>query len=625
MKNAYITTPIYYVNDVPHIGHCYTSVASDVLARGYCILGYDVRLQTGTDEHGQKIEQSAEKKGVNTMLFCNDVSQAFRKLCVDINMCSAYDKFDVGENFNRFVAVNNAYNNSDEQLFNNGENFIRTTEGRDVATGNITADSLAKGRHIKSVQKMWKNLHDNGWIYKDKYCGWYAVRDEAFYDESEIVDGKAPSGAEVSWREEEAYFFRLSEFQAVLLELYFSRDIIKPDGKKSEVVAFVSGLAYSNALAKMAAGEQYYKDGALRDLCVSRVGLKWGIPVEGEDNHVIYVWLDALTNYISAIDYASEGSEYEKYWHTADNCERIHVIGKDILRFHAVYWPAFLIASNTKRGDKLLVANCQITQIFAHGWWTNDGEKISKSLGNVISPSTEIAWLANLCSKSIADILAKKNLPNEHDALYFNGIGLDYFRYFLLRAMPLGNDGDYSRERLVTTINSDLVNNIGNLANRVLAYIRKNFIAHDIINTTLLAGDADFIKQNIGNELVGKYQVAVQNCTLHDILSLVVEFARIGNEFAENSLFADKNLTVDDKKSRLKALFIYIAAMFILLRPVAPFIAEEMLNFLGISADARCLPFTFFTMQSGVININGTTNTIFTNVAVPILTPRIAL
>ncbi|MEE2996324.1 MAG: methionine--tRNA ligase, partial [Pseudomonadota bacterium] len=307
-KTYYLTTPIYYVNDAPHIGHAYTTLACDVLARFKRLDGYEVYFLTGTDEHGQKVEKSAEAAGVDPQEFTDKVSQNFRELADFMNYSH--------------------------------DGFIRTTEAR----------------HTTASQAIWKALQENGHIYLGSYKGWYAVRDEAFYAEDELTNGPndkkfAPSGAECEWVEEPSYFFDLSKWQEPLLKFYDENpDFIAPKSRRNEVISFVKG--------------------GMHDLSVSRTSFKWGVDVPGDEDHIMYVWLDALTNYITAMDYPDQDAElYAKFW-PAD----IHMVGKDILRFHAVYWPAFLMGAGLEPPKR----------IFAHGWWTNEGEKISKSLGNVI-------------------------------------------------------------------------------------------------------------------------------------------------------------------------------------------------------------------------------------------------
>ncbi|MDP1975217.1 MAG: class I tRNA ligase family protein, partial [Alphaproteobacteria bacterium] len=302
-QKLYVTSPLYYVNDNPHIGHAYTNLACDVWARFMRLDGHDVFFLTGTDEHGQKVEKSAELAGLTPKDFVNEKSQSFRDL---------FKAFDFSNN-----------------------DFIRTTEPR----------------HQKAVHHIWNLLLERDQIYLSSYAGWYAIRDEAFYNESELIDGKAPTGAPVEWVEEPCYFFRLSAWQDRLLEFYEKHpDFMHPRSRGNEVLSFVRG--------------------GLKDLAVSRTTFKWGIPVPNDPTHVMYVWFDALTNYITALGYPNENWQQD-FWANAH-----HVMGKDILRFHAVYWPAFLMAADLMPPK----------QIVAHGWWTNEGEKISKSLGNVINP-----------------------------------------------------------------------------------------------------------------------------------------------------------------------------------------------------------------------------------------------
>lgn len=360
----YITTPIYYVNDSPHIGHAYTTLACDAVARFMRLDGRDVHFLTGTDEHGQKVEKAAHARGMDPQAFTDQVSTRFRDLAAVMH-----------------------FSNDD---------FIRTTEDR----------------HKRAVQHLWQRLVDAGEIYLGAYSGWYSVRDEAFYTETELVDGKAPTGAPVEWVEEPSYFFRLSAWQDRLLAFYDAHpDCILPETRRNEVISFVRG--------------------GLNDLSVSRTTFSWGIQVPGNPDHVMYVWLDALTNYVSALGYPDdEAGLYAKFW----PCD-VHVVGKDILRFHAVYWPAFLMAAGLEPP----------LRVFAHGWWTNEGQKISKSVGNVIDPH---------------DLVAR--------------YGLDATRYFLLREVPFGNDGDFSHSAMLRRMNSDLANDYGNLCQRVLSMIHKN-------------------------------------------------------------------------------------------------------------------------------------------------------
>ena len=371
-KNFYISTPIYYPSANPHMGHAYSSIIADFFARFKRIDGYDVCFLTGTDEHGLKIQRAAEKKGEDPQSFCNEISQTFRNLTEVLNL-----------------------SNTD---------FIRTTEER----------------HKKTVQYLWSQLEKNGDIYLSKYSGWYSVSDEAFYntDEIEEKNGKKvsiSSGSSVEWIEEESYFFKLSKWQDKLLKHYEeNKDFILPKSRKNEVISFVKS--------------------GLKDLSISRRTFSWGIKVPNNSDHVIYVWLDALTNYISALNYVETNSKsYKKFWPAS-----VHLIGKDILRFHAVYWPAFLMAANIPLP----------LRVYGHGWILSGDEKMSKSKGNILDPLEIIKTY-----------------------------GLDPLRYYLIKEVSFGNDGNISKEKLENCINSDLANNFGNLCQRVTAFAQKNCFA----------------------------------------------------------------------------------------------------------------------------------------------------
>jgi methionyl-tRNA synthetase len=367
----YITTPIFYVNGAPHIGHAYTTVAADVLARWKRLQGHDVFFLTGTDEHGQKVEKAAAEAGLDPQTFTDRVAADFRDMA--------------------------------QRMGASNDDFIRTTEPR----------------HKRACSVLWQRLVDRGEIYLGEYQGWYAVRDEAFYTESELIPGPggtrlAPSGAPVEWVREPSYFFRLSAWQDRLLAFYEANPgFIAPPSRRNELLSFVRG--------------------GLTDLSVSRASFRWGIPVPGDPDHVMYVWLDALANYITAAGFPDEEAPRWSYW-PAD----LHLVGKEIARFHALYWPAFLMAAGIAPPKR----------VFAHGWWTVEGEKMSKSLGNVIDPR---------------DLVAR--------------YGLDPVRYFLLREVPFGNDGDFSRRALVTRMNVELANDLGNLAQRSLSLLARNCAA----------------------------------------------------------------------------------------------------------------------------------------------------
>ena len=368
-NNYYITTPIYYPSAKPHMGHAYSSIVADFFARFKRIQGYNVFYLTGTDEHGQKIERAANIKKKNPQDFCDDISQIFKDLTKTLNL-----------------------SNND---------FIRTTETR----------------HKKSAINVWKILEEKKEIYLSKYSGWYSVSDEAFYSEDEIMeeDGKKKSklsGSLVEWVEEESYFFKLSKWEKPLLKFYNENpNFILPESRKNEVISFVKS--------------------GLKDLSVSRKSFKWGIPVPSNKDHVMYVWLDALTNYLSALNYPNTDDKlFNNFW-PAD----LHIIGKDILRFHAVYWPAFLLAANIDLPKR----------VYGHGWILSGNQKMSKSKGNILDPIEII-----------------KNY------------GLDPLRYYLIKEVSFGNDGNISEEKLENCINSDLANNYGNLCQRVLSFCEKN-------------------------------------------------------------------------------------------------------------------------------------------------------
>ena len=415
-KNFYITTPIYYPSGRPHMGHAYSSIIADFFARFKSIDDYNVHFLTGTDEHGLKIQRSAEKAGKKPKEFCDKISQTFKDLSKTLNL-----------------------SNTD---------FIRTTEDR----------------HKKTVQHLWSLLEKNDDIYLSNYSGWYSVSDEAFYNEDEIeeIEGKKiakSSKSTVEWIEEESYFFRLSKWQKPLLEFYEKNpDFILPESRKNEVISFVKS--------------------GLNDLSVSRKSFSWGIPVPNNKNHVIYVWLDALTNYISALNYPDKNDDlFKKFWPAT-----IHLIGKDILRFHAVYWPAFLLAAKIDLPKK----------VYGHGWILSGEEKMSKSKGNILDP---------------LEIIKE--------------YGLDPLRYYLIKEVSFGNDGNISQERLEDCINSDLANNYGNLCQRVTAFANKNcdgkipldikFQEEDLLILNKFKDNLDNIRSKIDNQNINFYMDYIVN------------------------------------------------------------------------------------------------------------------
>ena len=427
-KKFYITTPIYYPSAKPHMGHAYSSIIADFFARFKRIDGFQVHFLTGTDEHGLKIQRSAEKENVDPKQFCDQISETFRNLSKILNLT-----------------------NSD---------FIRTTEDR----------------HKKTVQYLWNELLKNDDIYLSKYSGWYSVSDEAFYTEDEIeeIDGNKrsiSSKSSVEWIEEESYFFRLSKWEKPLLEYYDNHpDFISPSSRKNEVVSFVKG--------------------GLKDLSVSRKSFSWGIKVPNDKDHVIYVWLDALTNYISALNYPDKNDKlYKDFWPAS-----IHLIGKDILRFHAVYWPAFLLAAKIELPLK----------VYGHGWILSGDEKMSKSKGNILDP---------------IEIIKE--------------YGLDPLRYYLIKEVSFGNDGNISQERLEDCINSDLANNFGNLCQRVTAFAIKNC-------DSLVPKDIEF--QNDDLIILNKYKDNLTNIRKkidNQDINFYIEYI-VNSLFEANKYFNDQ-------------------------------------------------------------------------------------
>ncbi|CCQ73785.1 methionine--tRNA ligase [Magnetospira sp. QH-2] len=482
----YVTTPIYYVNDAPHIGHAYTTLACDVLARFKRLDGFDVKFLTGTDEHGQKVEKSAQAAGTDPQAFTDRVSQNFRDLADFMNFSH--------------------------------DDFIRTTEQR----------------HKISVQDLWKKLLAAGEIYEGSYAGWYATRDEAFYTESELEkkpDGTRiakASGAEVEWVEEPSFFFKLSAWQDRLLAYYDANpDFILPKTRRNEVISFVKG--------------------GLQDLSVSRTTFKWGVPVPDNDDHIMYVWLDALTNYITAVGYPeTENGEYATYW-PAD----VHMVGKDILRFHAVYWPAFLMAAGLEAPKR----------VFAHGWWTNEGQKISKSLGNVIDPIQLVETY-----------------------------GLDQVRYFLLREVPFGNDGDFSHSAMVNRMNGELANDFGNLAQRVLSMVFKNcdkaFPAHG----EFTAEDNELLEAVHG--LIDDLRASIDLQAFNEALEKIWVVIRAANAYVDHQApWALRKTDPDRMKTVLYVLSESIRHLAIVAQPFMPQTMEKLLDQLKVSPNHRTFAF----------------------------------
>ncbi len=476
----YVTTPIYYVNDVPHLGHAYTNIACDALARCKRLAGYDVFFLTGTDEHGQKIEKAAAAHGEDPQAFTDRISPSFRALWTTLGISN--------------------------------DDFIRTTESR----------------HKAATTAFWQRLVERGAIYLGSYEGWYAVRDEAFYDESETAlqpDGtrRAPSGAPVEWVVEPSYFFRLSAWQDKLLEFYEKNsDFIAPAARRNEVLSFVRS--------------------GLRDLSVSRTSFRWGIPVPGDPAHVMYVWVDALFNYVTATGWPDVHAPRAAFW-PAD----LHMVGKDILRFHAVYWPALLMAAGLAPPRR----------VFAHGWWTVEGEKMSKSLGNVVSPGELVARY-----------------------------GLDPVRFFLLREVPFGSDGDFSRRSLISRINGELANEFGNLAQRSLSLVARHCESRLPSVGSRTEVDAALLAQAAA--LPGLVTATFERQAFHEGLEDVWKVVRAANAYIDHQApWALKKTNPVRMAVVLRVLADVLRVLATVLQPVMPGSMARMLDQLGVPAEAR--------------------------------------
>ncbi len=482
-KNFYITTPIYYPSGKPHMGHAYSSIISDIFARFKRLEGYKVLFLTGTDEHGQKIEKEAKKNNKDPKVFCDELSETFRSLTKILNLSN--------------------------------DDFIRTTEKR----------------HHQSVNEIWNRLVESGDIYLDKYSGWYSISDEAFYDDDEIeetngIKRSKSSGSQVEWVEEESYFFKLSAWSKKLLELYKKNPkFILPESRKNEVVKFV--------------------EKGLKDLSISRTSFSWGIPVPKNKKHVIYVWLDALTNYISALNFPNtEDKKYKDFW-PAD----VHIIGKDILRFHAVFWPAFLLAAKLPLPKR----------VFGHGWILSDDKKMSKSLGNILDP---------------IEIIDK--------------YGIDQLRYYLVKEVSLGNDGSISLENLKNCINNDLANNYGNLCQRVFSFIKKN-CDNKIPQSSKLNNTDKKLLNNLKNSLP-KLISLMNNQELNEYIKTVVSFSFDANKyFNDSEPWAVKNKNPDRMNTILFTIVEQIKNISILLNPIIPNATNKVLTMINISEQNICI------------------------------------
>ena len=480
-KPFFISTAISYPNGVPHIGHAYEVMATDALARFKRLDGFDVFFLTGTDEHGQKMQQTAEKIGITAAELADQNAPAFERMAKALN-CS-------------------------------NDDFIRTSQAR----------------HYESSKAIWKAMEASGDIYLDSYAGWYSVRDEAYYAESETElreDGVryGPQGSPVEWTEEESYFFRLSKYQDRLLAHYEShQDFMGPAERRNEIISFVKG--------------------GLRDLSISRTTFDWGIPVPGTDDHVMYVWVDALTNYITALGYPKvDGEKFQTYWSNAT-----HIIGKDIIRFHAVYWPAFLMSAGVPLPKR----------VYAHGFLFNRGEKMSKSVGNVIDPFS---------------------LIEEY--------GLDQTRFFFMREVPFGQDGNYSHEAIVNRTNADLANDLGNLASRSLSMIAKNC-------DKALPEPGEFTKEDNAilsqaDAMLDLAREAMDKQRIHKALEAIWDTVGEANRyFASQEPWALRKTDPERMKTVLYVTAEVIRQVGILAQPFIPGSAEKLLDLFALDTDKR--------------------------------------
>ena len=484
-NNFYITTPIYYPSGQPHMGHAYSSILADVFARFMRNDNRKVHFLTGTDEHGLKIQKAAEKEGLDPLIFCNKISKIFNDLARKLNLSN--------------------------------DDFIRTTEKR----------------HYRSVNDLWNRLIKSGDIYLSKYKGWYSISDEAYYNENEIIEKEGKkistfSGSSVEWVEEESFFFKLSAWEKKLLDFYNKNDkFILPISRRNEVINFVKS--------------------GLKDLSVSRTSFTWGIKVPNYDKHVIYVWLDALTNYLSALNFPNTNdSLYKNFWPAS-----LHVIGKDILRFHAIYWPAFLLAADIKPPNR----------VFSHGWILSGDEKMSKSKGNILNPLEII-----------------------------DTYGIDELRYYLMKEVSHGSDGNISLKGLENCINSDLANNFGNLCQRVFSFVKNN--CKNKINRTKDISNSDKKLKDLTKSLTINLRNEMNNQNLNNYIKSVINICFLTNKYI-NDEEPWKLKDIDTKKMNniLHLALEQIAKISILLDPIIPNAATKVLDALNIKSKVRNLSF----------------------------------
>ncbi len=479
-ETFYITTPIFYPNGKPHIGHAYNVIATDVLARFQRLDGKDVFFLTGTDEHGLKMQQNAEAEGITPKELADRNSAIFKAM--------------------------------DEKLGASNDGYIRTTEPR----------------HYKASQAIWRRMAANGDIYLGGYSGWYSVRQEAYFDETETTVGadgvrREPLGSPVEWNEEQTYFFRLSAYQDRLLSHYEANpDFIGPAERRNEIISFVKS--------------------GLRDLSISRSTFKWGVPVPDDDKHVMYVWVDALTNYITAAGYPDENAANWRYWPA-----NAHIIGKDIIRFHAVYWPAFLMSAGIELPKR----------IFAHGFLFNRGEKMSKSVGNVVDPFALV----------------------DH-------YGLDQVRYYFMREVPFGQDGSYSHEAIVNRINADLANDLGNLAQRSLSMVAKNCGGVVPKRGDLAEADAAILAQADAALVTAREAMAGQGIH-HALAAIFGVVAEANRYFAAQEPWALKKTDPARMETVLWTTAETIRRVAILNLAFIPGSAAKLLDLLAVPTDAR--------------------------------------